>query len=232
VSGGAHSDLITMIKPGILVGIIIFLLLSWLLFYQNIYRLWGYYVTTDEDTLAQYLVDHRLPVSDCRKLMHLERGAAPSVSEKRLECVIRYAAIVKDPSICELLMPSEYGMNCVGGAIHEQPCWLAMDRSVRWTGGQASLRECEKKDNKRSAEGNLCCHVARVRSLKHVNDCSPVANRQDMFDQCQYAIAMKNHDPSACTTIVNDNIRSACDVQTNALIKDPTLCSDCLKPLE
>ena len=86
-----------MIKLGITIGILTSAVLLWLLFYPNVYGFLGYYVTTDQNALAQYLVDQNLPPSDCHKLMHFEKGAAPTVSEKRLDCIIQYAVISKNP---------------------------------------------------------------------------------------------------------------------------------------
>src|SRR3989338_8951008 len=97
----------------ILIGIstILFVFIL-LIFYRSIFRLFGYYVTFDEAGLAQYLVERHLPPSECDKLIFFERIAS-TVPEKRLDCIVQYAKLTQDPSICEGLMPNIYGMGCL-----------------------------------------------------------------------------------------------------------------------
>jgi len=189
-----------MSKLGIIVSIVIATILLWILFYQNIYRLLGYYITTDQNVLAQYLVDQHLPFSDCLKLMHFKRGTAPSVSEKRLDCVVRYAVIAKNPSICEQLMPSQYGLECIsstwGPLIDESNCHWYQDNSVRCFEGEKLIPRV------------TVCEQSSVKKMP---------------DECWHRIAFKNKDAAMCKTIENSILRSVCEVRINTWNQFPEL---------
>lgn len=93
-------------------------LLLVLLFFPQVLNLFGYYATTDEDGLAEYLLAHHLPVSDCRKLIHFEPLSPPPWS-KQLDCMITYAKLSQDPAVCEELMPSEFGLSCMNDVMSQ-----------------------------------------------------------------------------------------------------------------
>lgn len=150
----------------------------------------------------------------------------PTLSERRGGCLFELAGLVHDPQICKGLMPSSYGLTCVGGATVDLPCTVMGDRTVEWKeNGQfrsASLAECAKPQG-RSRIGDQCCHIATVDYLKKIDDCSPVSSDPMMLDQCYTALAYKKVDPSICFSIQNANIRSACSIAVGVLSEHPEL---------
>lgn len=160
----------------------------------------------------------------------------PPTAMRRAQCIRTYAELTKDPSACELLMPSSYGLSCVGGAEdHHLPC--GSDKYVvYWQDGEkaqsAGLQDCVKSNANRSALGNQCCQVAKVKYLTHENDCSSLTENTPVHDRCLYELAWKAKDSKYCEEITNENAKSACAVQAKALQKDPSICSGCTKPLE
>lgn len=186
--------------------------------------------------LAEYLTTHDRPVSECLDLLWLEI-MAPSQAETRAHCIHEYAKLTKDPSACELLMPSSYGLSCVGGAEESLPCDVeSIPYSVYWRDGDIEhtehLRSCMTSDTSRSTLGNACCEVAKVAFLKDHNDCTPLKSNQLVYDHCLYSLAWKLHDPSYCSGISKGNPRTACQVLTKALQKDPSICKGCTPAVE
>ena len=179
-----------------MVGIFVCGLLLSLLFYPSVYQLLGYYVTTDEVALAQYLVDQHLPPSKCLRLVHFSGG--PSVSEKRLECFVQYAVISKDAFVCEKLMPSEYGLFCIssiwGPLIGESNCYWYQDNSVRCFEGEKLIPRV------------TLCEESTAKNLP---------------DECWHRMAFKKKDPALCKEIVNSVLRSVCEVRINTWNKYP-----------
>lgn len=134
-------------------------------------------------------------------------------------------------------MPSEYGLSCVGASEVHLPCDVtSVKYSVYWRDGDAEhteyVKDCVRPKKSRSALGNQCCQVAQVAFLRDKNDCSLLKNNIPIYDHCLYALAWKTKDPSHCQNITNGNARAACDVQTRALQKDPSICSGCTPPVQ
>lgn len=179
-----------MHKPAITIGILTSGLLLSLLFYPNILRLLGYYVTTDQTELAQYLIDHQLPASDCHKLIHLDRFGPP-ISEKRLDCIVQYGIISEDPHVCERLMPSQFGLECIssiwGPLTDESNCHWYENNAVRCFEGE--------------------------KLIPKITTCTP--GSKELPDECLHRIAFKNKDPSMCDSINNPVLQSVCEVRIN-----------------
>ncbi len=184
--------------------------------------------------LAEYLVQNHHPASECFNLVWYEIGMQQG--EAQAECVYRYAEKSKDPSACKLLMPSSYGLDCVGGAKDfHLPCETEK-YTVYWDEAglpkQTSLKVCTSPTaTGMSTMEQQCCVVAKARYLLNENDCAPVKNDKSVYDQCLYGLAWKKKDPAFCKDIQNKNVKSACMVETAALKKDPSICEGCTKPV-
>jgi hypothetical protein len=184
--------------------------------------------------LAQYLVEKGRPASECFDLIWFSI-LSPTQAEQRALCVYEYAKRKKDPSACELLMPSSYGLYCVGGAEDFYlPC-ESEKYTVHWNEDhvphEATLQECETSEIGMSVLGRQCCVVGRTRYILSENDCSPVRENTPIYDRCLYGLAWKNKDPQLCNEITNSNAKAACTVQSAALQKDPSICTSCTPPL-
>src|SRR3989338_242052 len=185
------------------------------------------YVNWDYDELAAYLVEHDREASECWDLIVFD-PMGPQPAQQRASCIYEYAKLKKDPLVCELLMPSSYGLDCVGGAIstYHRPCALGRDRSVTWAnGGKATLQQC--------IEGNdhECCIAAQARFIINFHSCESI-NTPDIHDQCLSDLAFKNADPSHCSGIESPLVKSACTVEASALRKNPSICQSCIQPIE
>ena len=171
----------------------------------------------------------------CKRIINLSIFG-PSTAMKRAQCIRTYAELAKDPSACELLMPSSYGLSCVGVAEVSLPCDVtSVPYSVYWRDGSVEhtegLRSCLQLKNNRSELGNQCCKVAKVAMLINENDCTSLKNNTPIYDHCLYALAWKQKNPSYCNEITNENAKAACEVQTKALQKNPSICSGCQAPI-
>jgi hypothetical protein len=199
----------------------------------------GYHPDAIGWQLAEELARTQGDPRECLQIIHpLPHFLSPSGDEQRANCIHEYAKLTKNPSACELLMPSRYGLSCVGGAENSQlPCNTDVKPySVYWRDGEVeqtvNVRECIKQDANRSELGNLCCQVAQVAFMKDQNDCASVKNNTAVHDRCLYALAWKLRDPTYCSYISNENAHKACEVQTKALAKDPSICTGCTPPVE
>lgn len=184
--------------------------------------------------LASYLVQHQRPASECFDLVWFEI-MSPTQSEQRALCVHEYAKLAKDPTACELLMPSSYGLSCVGGASRSPICGVNPGFEVQWHEGdeikRSSLKDCQKKGI-RSARGNECCIVATVSAIRTFNDCSSLANDTPVYDDCLQELSFKNHDPTTCEGITDAKLKVACIVRAKAMKQDPSICTGCTPLLE
>lgn len=221
---GKILKIVAALIASLLVYIFVFPLFLYLL---------GYYPNGVGWDVAQKIMEKKGEVTDCRKIIHLiAQPFSPTEGEQRSNCIHEYAKLTKDPSACELLMPSSYGISCVGGAEESLPCDVeSIPYSVYWRDGDIEhtehLRSCMTSDTSRSTLGNACCEVAKVAFLKDHNDCTPLKSNQPAYDHCLYSLAWKLHDPSYCSDISKDNPRTACEVLTKALQKDPSICRGC-----
>lgn len=182
---------------------------------------------------ARGLVASGRPAQDCLKL-HTIFPSYPQVGELQSYCIRTYAALAKDPSACELLMPSRAGLDCVGGAIKSPICGINHGIVVQWHEGDeilyASPAECAEQEQ--SAKGESCCYLAQVYSVKTMNDCSRFMSQSEFHDECQMNVAFKNHDPTSCESIQNPTLKTACTIQAKALKQVPSICQGCTKPVE
>jgi len=192
------------------------------------------YISWEIRELASYLAEHNLSPRGCLDLVWFEIGL--SQTEARAECVYHYAKLTKDPSACELLMPSSYGLSCVGAASESPICGINSGFEVQWHEGEddevqrSSLKDCQKKGG-RTKKGDQCCVIASVSGIRSFNDCSALANDIPLLDTCLKQLAFKNHDPASCETIQDVRIKAGCIVNAKALRQDPSICSKCTQPL-
>lgn len=191
-------------------------------------RIAGYEVDADPKALAEEIFLHKDSVNRCKNIAHALPTMGPSADDDKMRCVLEYATIAKDPSACELLMPSSYGLSCVGAAMSEyiRPCALGLDRSVTWSnGGRASLSECVNGND------HECCTVTQARFVVGFDTCNGIEDGE-IKDQCRRDLAFKKADPQFCEDISNALVKSACEVESTALQKDLSICSGCTPPIE
>lgn len=211
------------------------LLFIYIILSHIIFGILGYPIDIAPDVLATKIVREKLSPKLCNKLRQSLPSMGPSVVEKRGMCIAGVAALAKDPSACELLMPSSYGLSCVGGASRSPICGINPGFEVQWHEGdkikRSSLKDCQKKDN-RSTRGDECCIVATVSAIRTFNNCSSLANDAPVYNDCLQELSFKNHDPTTCEGISEPNLKVACIVRAKAMKQDPSICTGCTPLLE
>lgn len=202
-------------------------------------RLMGYYVDTSGAIVGKRIAEKGGSVQECHHILVMPWNVlSPPTADQRRTCIHTYAGLKKDPSACELLMPSSYGMSCIGVAENSQmPCNTNVKPySVYWRDDEKEntvhVRECITEKVGRTELGEQCCEVARVAYLMNENDCSSLKKNSIVHDRCLYSLAWKLKEPSYCNEIENENARAACNVQTKAVRDDPSFCPGCVTPLE
>lgn len=195
----------------------------------------GYPIDIAPDVLATKIVREKLNPTLCNKLRQSLPSMGPSVVEKRQMCIAGVASLAKDPTACEFLMPSSYGLSCVGGAIESPECGFNSGNEVQWNEGmpviKSSLKDCQK-NIKRSQTGNACCFIAKIGFVKNENDCTPLKNQQPFYNECLDRLSFKNHDPTTCEGITDAKLKVACIVRAKAMKQDPSICTGCTPLLE
>jgi len=172
--------------------------------------------------VARNLVEHGNSVQECEKVRVMPWNMiGPTESQQRSLCIHEYAKLTKDPSACELLMPSSYGWSCLGAA--EEPnqrwCWFDFGHQPPLVGrGETSVTMPECKDNPSSMQENRCCELALVLYVNHEMSCETFSQGpQQLHDQCLELLAVRERNIDFCSSIANENVRKSCEVATKAL---------------
>ena len=183
---------------------------------------------TSPYALVERIMRENLDPKLCFKFRYpipaLGLAPAPTVGEQRTTCVYLVAQQLKDPSVCVLLMPSDYGIHCIKNTLPPVAgpdiginCEDRDGKMFCYSSYNALLAhnqdvvidytQCERITdvNKRD-----WCYIGRVRTIHTEKDCSKVILNQDHKDFCMYTLAMKNKDASVCEKIEHLIRRSAC----------------------
>lgn len=182
--------------------------------------------------VSGWIVANDLAAEECRKIRisPFALFSGPELHTLITGCIMGVARKGKDPAACELLMPSEAGMLCVGGALGaDEACPLGLNREVSLGDRVASLQECVS--GPREIRDHPCCLVSRARFVRTFSSC-PSRGNPRIQDQCYYELAFKNTDPASCAPIQNPTLKTACTIQAKALKADPSICQGCTPPVE
>lgn len=186
--------------------------------------LMGYPVDVPPWELAKQIVESGKDPSYCNRLQQSVPVMGPSIESRRANCVYEYAKLTNAPSACALLLPSEYGMDCIKNTLPpvESPdtgincedrdgkmfCYSSQDALLRHNQDVViDFYQCEKIAD---ANRRDWCYIGRVRSISAEADCSKVVLNQDHRDVCIYTLAMKTKDADLCQNIQNEIRRAAC----------------------
>jgi hypothetical protein len=192
---------------------------------STLLQLAGYDVDKDPKDLAQEIYDEGDSVSRCINLQWSLPTMGPTLDDQRSRCVLEYADIAKDPKACQLIMPSNYGLTCVGYAEDPHPCSYVHD-DIFWEDNgvkeKTNMENCAK-DEQKSFTGAACCLIANISRNENENDCSSLVSDERLFNQCVYMLAFKKRDPSLCGQISKRRTKDACEVMTKAVRDDPSI---------
>ncbi|MBP9851004.1 MAG: hypothetical protein KBC47_04910 [Candidatus Peribacteraceae bacterium] len=175
----------------------------------------GYWVNPTATEMAEGAVEQN-DVNECRRLISYGLFAPPT-GEKRRVCIRIFAELTKDPSACELLMPSSYGWSCLGAA--EEPnarmCWFDFGQNAQKI-GDAVMPECGAREDSVSVR---CCQMAKFLYVEKTSNCDEFNDSVPLHDQCLELVARRDRDIDECSLIRSDHVRTACEVAVGALLK-------------
>jgi hypothetical protein len=154
----------------------------------SILRLFGWHITSNGGSVAPYLVEHHRSPRECHNIIYL--NLTPSPSEVRIGCIAQYAWITKDPTACELLMPSEYGRSCIWEAIHQ------IDEKIT----------CDY-----FKEHGILCYDREGKQYKNPQ-CSDFVFDALLQQRCELEYAIIKHEPERCAAITNTGYRAGCEL--------------------
>lgn len=221
-----------------IIGVIVLLFLIILFVIPSIFYVW-YLLTgkhiqrlsySNAPTVAQTIVDKGWDAKECfnLKLNPFELIRYPTESQHQTGCVSQVAFLKKDPSACELLMPSDYGFSCVGAAeAVSYQCTLDYGRVIEWgsyidnTHERATLAECIS-GSVTSALGKDCCTISKAANIQGFDDCSSLESNSSLHDVCLSYLALKLGVSNSCNQITEPSMKSACmlRVKYKSVLKD------------
>ncbi|OIO53199.1 hypothetical protein AUJ46_05655 [Candidatus Peregrinibacteria bacterium CG1_02_54_53] len=208
------------IRRSLLVLAILILMPIWL---PSGLRIFGFYVDEPGWYVAKIAVENGKPASACRRIIMTPWNfLSPSTADQRALCIFDYARLTQDPSACELLMPSEYGWDCLGAVKGELwngiGCGSAREKINCWTYGVSSpnlgINDCNVYDKKILRDW---CHEERSASLPNVYECNEISKDPlGLQEICERRYAFKLKDPSLCTKMSNEEKRKLCEIEITA----------------
>lgn len=202
------------------------------LIYKGMLGIMGYPVDIAPNDLAMEIVESEKDVSICMKLQDVTSIQFTTLESRRKNCIFDYAKITKDPSACELLLPSEYGLACLsdvaGNLMSGIRCHIFTNETALYCkgDGQADLvsndpqiKNCSlyKRDDVRE-----WCHYSRTYLLSEVYECSEMQSDASK-DECETGYAFKQKDPSLCENVKDKNRKKYCEIRINTWLKYPEL---------
>ncbi len=173
--------------------------IAYAVIHGSILQLMGYPVDIAPWELAEQIIETKKDPSYCFELQQSIPVMGPTIESKRTHCVFEYAKLANEPSACSLLMPSEYGLDCIGEiwgkATDQSNCHWYKNNAVRCFEGSALT--------------------------PHIYECT--ASGKAMIDECWHRIAFKEKDPERCDSIKNEILRSVCKVRIKTWESYPEL---------
>jgi len=186
-------------------------------FFNDMQRtLRGYHVMSTGWELGEMLAKNGSSASECLKFRSPTFDImTPSRGEHVGMCVREYAKLTKDPSACELLMPSDYGWDCLAQA--ERPnarmCWFDFGKNTQKI-GNAALPECGSGNE---AYAPRCCAMATKLYVEQTHHCDDFTDDSVLHDQCLELLARRERTVETCADITDENVRTGCEVAVRAL---------------
>ena len=77
----------------------------------------GYPIGSGPTELAERIVENGDEAILCRSMQRAFPVMGPSLTSHRRSCIFEVARMSKDSTTCKLLLPSEYGISCIGETV-------------------------------------------------------------------------------------------------------------------
>ncbi|HLC66945.1 MAG TPA: hypothetical protein VJK52_04870 [Candidatus Nanoarchaeia archaeon] len=196
-------------------------------------RVFGYFPGNPGWEVAEIAVSKGKGVEECKQILGVPWiGMGPSTSEQRRDCILEYAKLSKDPFVCELLMPSEYGFSCLGeveGKLFAgEPCYYSAVRkdvycNSKYSEGELTIDnpQIEKCSNYQRKDLQEWCYLERTKRLNGIRDCDSIEKYSVLKDDCEFFNALKEKDSKLCASIQDSKRRNYCVLRVDVAIKYP-----------
>jgi len=168
--------------------------------------------------LAEYLAENHRSYRECLDLVWLEI-MSPTATEQKALCIYEYAKLTQDPTACELLLPSDYGWDCLGNVASLLNTGFGCSSyatgeilcSSGIQGKNIGVNDCT---NYREPDLRNWCLGERTRTIPGVNDCDKMPSDPLILrDECQRWYAYKQKDASLCSVIQSKGLQKICELK-------------------
>ena len=189
------------------------------------------YINWNPYTLAQHIVNEGRSPDECWNLVVLD-PFGPQPAQLRAGCVYQVAMLTLNPSVCELLLPSDYGLEClstVGGKLFSgQPCYFTSRNEVYCNRNspegevlltKPEIGNCATYQRKDLREW---CWGTRTWWLPGIHECGYI-NHPIVRYECEEGYAFKEKDASFCSAIQNEERKQYCEIRVSTWLKYPKL---------
>ena len=174
----------------------------------------------DAEQLANEFVSEGKSAESCLKIKTIV-PTYPPLGVIQSGCIYEYAKLSKDPTACELLLPSSYGWSCLGAS--EEPnqrwCWFDFGPNPPQVGRRnvhASFEQCHNIDE---LQQSRCCELADVLYVNRTTLCTQFSNAPvELQNQCLELLARRDRNITLCESITSNNLRVSCEVAVRALL--------------
>lgn len=213
-----------------IIGVIVLLFLIILFVIPSIFYVW-YLLTgkhiqrlsySNAPTVAQTIVDKGWDAKECfnLKLNPFELIRYPTESQHQTGCVSQVAFLKKDPSACELLMPSDYAWDCLGSVENQLYKGITCVYNKGsddvycnqfYSEGEIELKNPQIENCSLYQRKDLreWCHLERTKRLE-AYECSSISN-EVMHDYCHLQYAIKRGGVEFCAASLKDDRRAFCE---------------------
>ena len=193
-------------------------------------QMMGYPVDIPPSDLAEAIAAEGGDPLLCRRLQQTVPTMGPSLTEKRMLCFYLLAQKLKDPSVCELLMPTDYGFSCLGavsgklfagqhctrsGSLDHVVVYCNRESEGEVTIDRPQIDDCSLYERRDLREW---CFNTRTELRKDAHECNRISH-PIMYDECEYNYALKQRDPSLCSPIKDEKRRDFCTLYVELSVK-------------
>jgi hypothetical protein len=225
-----------LLACGMLFILLPVLLLGSVVLVSVTYEIFGYHSLSYDGEKIAHLALAKGDPTECGKIRVVWHPATNTYNEVRY-CVYTYAKLTQDPTACELLMPSEYGVRCIAEV------WSAALIEPLCQSDDHTLFCYEKKDAEGHVIGNIQeqpkplldnCDRLIPQAAKewcitrkvfegNSDSCVELLPQSQAHDECLHTLAFRKKESSLCQEIHNFTVRSACVVRIKMAKKYPEL---------
>ncbi|MBU0766968.1 hypothetical protein KKF55_04280 [Patescibacteria group bacterium] len=184
------------------------------------------------EVLAEKLITEDRDAEDCFLFRTFDIGPRPTTYEMQMRCVYVYAKLTKNPTACELLLPSDYGWSCLGvisgklfagrlctrsGSLEHIKVYCNRESEGELSIDRPQIDNCLLYERKDLREW---CYDARTELLDNTYNCQQIT-QDAVRDHCEYSYALKLRDPQFCFSIKDKPRREFCEFRVDMMLKYP-----------